>query len=548
MKFSTKLFLALFLTSTLTVAAGCVFIYKILSHYRTAEFEDSYIDHMNLLSLAMQRLQQAGSPHPEQMLGDLAGLDVDNKKVELLTATMNDARPDGAYWQDKTMQVIVTTPVGRLRSTISTDTYDRERNRILEVCVILSLSLAVISFFLSRMLTQTLLRKIRGIQDVVGEVTEQKDYSRRIPVSLPSEDELELLSDKFNNMFATIESNQKVMIAAATDKARAEVAAQVAHDIRSPLTSLTLGLNEIEKHLSSESLHMIKNSLGRISGTLQKISKSSVQDENVVETPKLTLLHPLLENIIAEQQIRLPAGNSLSLESSQRNIWCVIQVNEIQTAISNLINNAFEAKATKVSLKVSIENKKISIELQDNGSGIPSEHVDKVFDRHFTHGKSGGSGLGLDQAKAAFAWSDGSIELKSTSSTGTCFLLTLPQEKAPAYIADHLELSKEQDIFVVDDDTAILKIWEGKIPSSKRMTTPDELKKTPPAEKDILIIDNHLRQSKTGLEVITEGHPNATYLCTADYDDPAVQTQVKKLKIKLIPKPLLADFRIERLP
>lgn len=550
MKFSTKLFLTIFVTSTLSIIIACVLVFNILTNYRKQEFEKSYIDHIELMGVALHRIETSGGKNPTKILEDLVALDDDNKEVELLSPNSDETRKDGAYWDGSVLTILVTSKAGRLKGTISTESLDKQVRHLQVLLSTLSLILATISLFLARILTNVLVRKIRSIESVVAQITEKQDYSQRIIVDPNSDSEIDRLGGQFNIMLEALQQNRESLIAATRDKAKAELAAQVAHDIRSPLTSISLVINEIEKSSPNDATSLLKNAVTRISGIVQKISRVNMDlAPNQIETPRLTLLFPLIESVVNEYQIRLSGSKKIDLKCSNKNIWCVLQIFEIQTAIANMIHNAFEATATTVSIQIAEDDKRIKIQIKDNGSGIPKDLANKIFDRHFTHGKSTGTGLGLDQARKAIEWSGGKVSVESTLDQGSTFLIDLPKEKAPSFVATSLLADRQQRIYFVDDDSTILQTWKNKTEKLENeilfFDSLDNFMKETPPEQSLLIIDSNLGNSLKGIDIIkTLKLTNQAFLCTSDYDDPQIQEQVKKLKAKLIPKPMIADFII----
>lgn len=675
MPFSKKIFLAIFGTATLTALLVCGILYGTLSSYRHADFVYSYVDHMNLLTKSLDRMEESQArialnavkalqlkdqikplakadleslvkelgvneinvydnedsllekfPDLEvtkfsiyqsslmrgsdnrvghhtvmasrdnkhfieaviyfddltQLLREMAEHDADNLSIEMIgpdndilghiqkagfqpTLDLQKAlnQKDGTFWHGD--QLIVLTSMQneqqetyRFVATISTKSLIKELRRTQVTFLIVALGLIFVSWWLSRLVTTSLLQKVEFIRGTLTHITQTQDYSKRVSISSEnSEDEIDDLGKNLNVMLGTLQSHQAQLLEAERDKARSQVAAQVAHDIRSPLMSMNMALSQIESS-QLEPLAIIKSAVARIAGIVQKLSAVSAAkkpEEPVMEAPKLTLVEPLIASVFNEHLVRKSSSQSLTFQgaSSLPHIWSVVQVSELQTALSNIINNAFEAGATNVALILSSTAKEWTLEVKDNGKGIPSEILEKIFERSFTFGKKSGTGLGLFQAKAAIEWSGGTLEVKSAADQGSSFILHMPREKNPIWLPAFIELDIDQPICFVDDDPNVLNAWRDKVVSlglrkAHFFGSLHELtawSKTWP-ETAVLVIDQNLDENKKGLEFLSElGIGKRAYLCTSEFDEKWIQDQIRKLNGFLIPKPWISQFELK---
>lgn len=106
---------------------------------------------------------------------------------------------------------------------------------------------------------------------------------------------------------------------------------------------------------------------------------------------------------------------------------------EMVAALSNLVKNAVEAlppEGGKVSVIIKDAGTDIVFELSDTGRGIAEEHLPHLFDAEFTHGKQGGTGMGLHHVRSVVQEHGGEIEVSSEVGKGSQFILRLP--KAPS--------------------------------------------------------------------------------------------------------------------
>ncbi|QDK43862.1 hypothetical protein DOM22_01135 [Bdellovibrio sp. ZAP7] len=581
MKFSKKIFLTIFGTGVVTTLAICLTLNFTLSKRLYAEFEDSYVDHMNLLSKTLGMLEKdKDQPEMNELFNEMINHDVDNLSVKLVNAggevlghfhrhgfiDNSDlksvlANPEPVQWHEGRMLVVTSLKYKEdsnyyLIATISTSTIEKEINDIHIILIVTGGVLILLALWLSQILTNTLLRKVDSIYGTLQEISQTQDYSKRVTVIAKSDDELDGLGRNLNHMLEMLQSNQGRLLEAERDKTRGQVAAQVAHDIRSPLMSMNMALAQIET-VQLEPLAILKSAIARVAGIVQKLSASSESEESTgVENPRLTLVEPLIASVISEQNVRRSSSEVLRIKglSPQAKNWSVVQVNEFQTVISNLINNAFEAGASQVEVQFATEDRRWSLSIHDNGKGMTADVLARVFERGYTHGKSGGSGLGLFHAKEVIEWNGGSLEVNSVVGQGTTVRVYLPREKSPPWLPQNIEVDADQPVAFIDDDSNVLKAWKNKVLEAglrraSFFSSISELQRSSEfqqiIETGLVVIDHNLGDAKKGLEFLGEiAIGKRSYLCTSDFDEKRIQDKVRSLGINMIPKPWITLFEI----
>ncbi len=447
----------------------------------------------------------------------------------------------------------------RFVTTISTDFLSGELQKIRTILIIAFIALIILAWFLSKLIVVKLLARIQTMRALLGNITRTQDYSERLVVAdVNSNDEIEELGVHMNGMLEALQAAQAQKLESERDKARSQIAAQVAHDIRSPLMSMSMALAQLEG-VALEPLALIKSAVSRVAGIVQKLSIAAnpqVETESATEVPKLTLIEPLIASVVNEHKVRRSDGSLVFSGLNPRpQVWTVIQVAEIQSAISNLINNAFEAGASRVEVTFGEQPKEWSLAIKDNGSGIPAEILPKIFEREFTHGKKTGTGLGLYQAKAAIEWSGGRLEAQTQSGQGTTFTITVPKEKKPAWVSAAIEVDATQSVYIVDDDQNILHSWQSVLQAAsvsrfKLFNSVEALEGEIslaqwPADA-ILIIDQNLGGLRKGLEVLQELKiEKRGFLCTSDFDEKRIQDGIRKINGNLIPKFWVSQFDLK---
>ena len=241
--------------------------------------------------------------------------------------------------------------------------------------------------------------------------------------------ELKELLDGFNSMTSELQKNQNDIAELERENAWKEMAKQVAHEIKNPLTPMKLSVqqlvaayndrksefDEILKKLSHAILSQIE-SLSLIASEFSSFAKMpslKLEDLDLVAVIKDTV------HLFGEEEVEIKFITSVDkiiLESDN---------SQIRRMFINLIRNSLQAKAETIQINLYAENKFSVIDISDDGVGIQPENQNKIFESNFTT-KEKGLGLGLKLIKRFLENTGGEISLLSTSNSGTVFRIRMP--------------------------------------------------------------------------------------------------------------------------
>ena len=250
----------------------------------------------------------------------------------------------------------------------------------------------------------------------------------RLPV-IPTGDEMERLSISLNRMIDRLED------ALAHNR---RFSADVSHELRTPLTIMRGELEPL-----AEDPELPPMALEAVGSTLEEIERMSDIVESLLAISKLDFQSPiprspvnldLLAASTVEQMQLLAEDKQLTVTcSAAGETWVPGDRVRLQQVIVNLLDNAFKYTPAggRVWLNVSTEHTSGTIEIRDNGIGIPAECIPFVFDRFYRADKarsreSGGTGLGLSIAKAICGAHAGTISIQSREGAGTIVRVELP--------------------------------------------------------------------------------------------------------------------------
>jgi signal transduction histidine kinase len=222
-------------------------------------------------------------------------------------------------------------------------------------------------------------------------------------------------------------------------RAREELLAIVAHDLRNPLGVIVMGATLLERVATPEELgrigrrtKMIRQAAERM-GTLIRdlLDAASIEAGGLSLEPRTHALSSLVGDAV-EFFTPLAEQRSILLDKSLlcEDVSVVCDGERIQQVLANLLGNAlkFTPEGGLCTVRAQVSDGDICIEVEDTGPGIPRDLLPHVFDRYRSGKRSagGGTGLGLYIAKGIVEGHKGAIGVRSRAGVGTTFFFTLP--------------------------------------------------------------------------------------------------------------------------
>lgn len=212
-----------------------------------------------------------------------------------------------------------------------------------------------------------------------------------------------------------------------------QFAAGLAHEIKNPLTTIKMLIqNYLEEGnpLEKKDLEIIEKELNRIDKLVKDFLRFARVDKGVKE--KFDLQEALTEIIDLIKPELERAKISLKLNFPEKGIWIYGDKDGLKQVFLNLILNAYQAIDSNskgvITITLFQEKEEVHAIIEDNGLGIPTEHIPKIFDPFFTT-KSEGTGMGLAIVKSIIKEHMGQINISSQINKGTKVKITLPIEK-----------------------------------------------------------------------------------------------------------------------
>lgn len=284
----------------------------------------------------------------------------------------------------------------------------------------------VIAFFITNRITSSL----SLIKDKMRAINWQE---RTEEIVWNKEDEIGALVNEYNAMVRKLDETAKAFAQSQKEQAWREMAKQVAHEIKNPLTPMKLSIQYLQNSIDNNAPN-VKGLSKKVAATLieqidqlSNIANSFSQFANIGNNNAERLdINEVLKSIAA----LYTTSQNIEIEQNITTNPNYVQADKQQMMrlFTNLIKNAVEASSNDHAVKIIIEQEvkeaSVVIKVIDYGSGIPSEMQPKIFSVNFTT-KSSGTGLGLAICKGIVENANGSIEF-ATSSQGTTFFVELP--------------------------------------------------------------------------------------------------------------------------
>jgi nitrogen fixation/metabolism regulation signal transduction histidine kinase len=234
----------------------------------------------------------------------------------------------------------------------------------------------------------------------------------------------------FNKMSQELESNRKILIQAEKDAAWRDMARILAHEIKNPLTPIRLSLERLEKKYASNSkdLDMVfSNVTTVIHEEIDNLQTFASEFSKFAKLPESVMRHYDVNKQIAE--ICIPYQTELKIDLKLEEKLPLLFADKIQVkqVLENLIQNSINAAKDNFVIKIitNFTESIINISIKDNGYGINTKDINKIFKPYFTK-SSGGTGLGLAIVKRIIENHGGSIKVESQVAVGTTFNLSFP--------------------------------------------------------------------------------------------------------------------------
>ena len=299
--------------------------------------------------------------------------------------------------------------------------YSLQKN-ILMISITLGLVVIIFSVVFSGVQTRRL-RKIMSSMRIVRD----GDYTHKL--ELPGRDELNLLSNEFNDLIARLQISESK---------RNRFVSDASHELKTPLASIKLLSDSIlQNEMDTETIKEFVGDIGaeaeRLNRMSEKLLTLSRIDSNPSVDAEIINVIPTIERVI---RMLTPAAqkNNITVKTEYlQDPTILILEDDLYQVIFNLVENGIKYNKSDSSLSISLttENNNAVIKISDMGVGIPPDALAHIFERFYRVDKArsrstGGSGLGLSIVRNIVKRNNGEIHVESVLDRGTTVSVSFP--------------------------------------------------------------------------------------------------------------------------
>ena len=284
----------------------------------------------------------------------------------------------------------------------------------------------VLAYFISRFVT----RSIETIRVKIGQTGLLKK-NEKIYLNNATK-EIDSLVNSYNKMIDDLEDSAEKLAKTEREQAWQEMAKQVAHEIKNPLTPMRLTVQSFQKNsgFKSEDEKLKLNDFCEVLiEQIDTMSNVATSFSDFATLPKTQLEKTDIVEA-TKKVVEIFEQNNITLETSDENIFVKLDKEQWIRVMTNLIKNSIQSiphdRESNIQVKIIESTKKVKIIVSDNGLGVSNKNREKIFEPKFTT-KSDGMGLGLGIVRSIINSHRGKISYKSKNNKGTDFTISLPK-------------------------------------------------------------------------------------------------------------------------
>ncbi|HEX3596536.1 MAG TPA: hybrid sensor histidine kinase/response regulator [Polyangiaceae bacterium] len=331
---------------------------------------------------------------------------------------------------------------------------------------------------------------------------------------------------------------------------------RLAHDIRAPISALAalIVYPGAEKTIAGN-LPVARSAVERVMDMANAMLRETAEDGGT----DTEVLATLMDSMVSQKRIEFRSSSGVTIESrtsDHPDVCAVVNASFLYRVLSNLINNAVEALggSGRVIVELAADDATVKIFVQDNGSGVARENLDRI--RTGLSTKRDGHGLGLSTAIQIIESWNGSLDIHSEGEgKGTTVTVTLPRAPMPSWFAPKLEIPSKASVLIVDDEPSVRETWQAflrldapndaDISDVGTVTELEEWYVSRRSQRVLLLVDYELGEGPSGVDTVLRlGAARDSIIVTSHFQDADLRARCTQHQLRMIPKTALGSVPI----
>ncbi|MBC7552851.1 MAG: GHKL domain-containing protein [Taibaiella sp.] len=311
---------------------------------------------------------------------------------------------------------------------------EKDLNFQISNIVVTLVNLYAFIFLISSVITVGVTRWITSTFDIIIKQFDKINLEQNERIEWPYDDEIGTLVKEYNKMVKKVEENAAKLAQSERETAWREMARQVAHEIKNPLTPMKLNIQYLQQAMRNDNPN-VKALTERVSNSIiEQIDNLSYIASEFSNFAKLPEARPedIDIAVLLHKAVELYNNNDgllVSITAPPAKIIVLSDRSQLLRVFTNLLENAKQAippeKQGVIHVSLNIAGSDVIIAITDNGHGIDEEVAKRIFQPYFTT-KSSGTGLGLAMTRKIIEFWNGQIWFETKPGEGTTFFINLP--------------------------------------------------------------------------------------------------------------------------
>ena len=311
---------------------------------------------------------------------------------------------------------------------------EKELNFQISNIVITLINVYAFIFLISSLITIFITQWITGSFNIIIKQFSRINLQKNERIRWPYDDEIGTLVQEYNKMVNKVEENAAALAQSERESAWREMARQVAHEIKNPLTPMKLNIQFLQQAMRNDNPN-IKELTNKVSASIieqiDNLSYIASEFSNFAKMPEAkpeelelcALLYKAAELYLNDEHVKV------NISANADHIRIFSDHSQLLRVFTNLLENAKQAIPAErpgiIHISITTDGDNVIIAIRDNGNGISEEVAQKIFQPYFTT-KSSGTGLGLAMTRKIIEFWKGEIWFESREGEGTTFFIKLP--------------------------------------------------------------------------------------------------------------------------